>query len=111
MSRSLSLAVALVVSLGAAGCFSKRTKVRIAWQERPDAMLSGEILAAHLEKTLGAASVERRPALGDSTLLHQTMLSGEIDVYPEYSGVLFANILKLPVETVMDLTYGGTRPA
>ena len=58
-------------------------------------MLLGEIVAQHLEHRLGRP-VERRTGLGDTAILYQSILSGEVGVYPEYTGLIESEILKEP---------------
>jgi len=48
-----------------------------------------------LERKLGQ-KVDRRLNLGGTLLAHQALVSGEIDVYPEYTGTALTAILKLP---------------
>ena len=55
----------------------------------------GEIVAQHLEHRLHR-SVERNLNLGGTLLAHQALLSGQIDLYPEYTGTALAAILKAP---------------
>jgi osmoprotectant transport system substrate-binding protein len=60
--------------------------------------LLGEIIARHLERRL-KAPVAKRLNLGDTKLTHQALIAGEIDLYVEYTGAAFAEILELPVVT------------
>jgi osmoprotectant transport system substrate-binding protein len=57
----------------------------------------GEIVAQHLEHRLHQA-VTRRLNLGGTLLAHQALVSGEIDLYPEYTGTALTAILKQPGE-------------
>lgn len=56
-------------------------------------VILGEIIAQHLENRLHAP-VERKLNLGGTLLAHQAMLARDIDLYPEYTGTAFTNILK-----------------
>ena len=56
-------------------------------------MILGEIVAQHLEHRLGRP-VERRSGLGDTAILYQAILSGDVGVYPEYTGLIESDILK-----------------
>ena len=53
----------------------------------------GEIIAQHLEHRLHRP-VDRRLNLGGTLLAHQALLSGQIDLYPEYTGTALQAILK-----------------
>ena len=53
----------------------------------------GEIIAQHLEHRL-KDPIRRSLDLSGTLLAHQALLSGRIDVYPEYTGTAFTNVLK-----------------
>ena len=53
----------------------------------------GEIVAQHLEKRLGG-HVSRKLDLGGTLLAQQAMVTGEIDVLPEYTGTALTSVLK-----------------
>ncbi len=55
--------------------------------------LLGEIIAQHLEHKL-TTKIERRLGGGDTRSVHQTMLDGQISLYPEYSGLIVSEILR-----------------
>jgi glycine betaine/choline ABC-type transport system substrate-binding protein len=56
-------------------------------------MLLAEIVAQHLEHRL-ARTVDRRPNLGTTVNAYQALQSGEVNIYPEYSGSIVTEILK-----------------
>ncbi len=56
-------------------------------------LILGEIVAQHLEARLHQP-VERKLDLGGTLLAHQALLAGDIDLYPEYTGTAFTNVLK-----------------
>ncbi len=51
--------------------------------------LVAEMLEYHTDYT-----IERNVGLGATQIIHSAILSGEIDVYPEYSGSLYSGIMK-----------------
>ena len=53
----------------------------------------GEIVAQHLEKSLGL-HVTRNPGLGGALLAYQSLQSGVINIYAEYTGSIVTEILK-----------------
>ncbi|MGC9972104.1 MAG: glycine betaine ABC transporter substrate-binding protein [Bryobacteraceae bacterium] len=53
-------------------------------------------MAQHIEKKLQTA-VQRRLRMGGTLLLHDSLIAGQIDVYPECAGAALTVILKLPV--------------
>jgi osmoprotectant transport system substrate-binding protein len=56
-------------------------------------LILGEIVAQHLEKRLGG-HVSRKLDLGGTLLAQQAMVTGEIDVLPEYTGTALTSVLK-----------------
>ena len=53
----------------------------------------GEIIAQHIEDRLHQP-VDRKLDLGGTLLAHQALLAKDIDMYPEYTGTAFTNVLK-----------------
>jgi glycine betaine/choline ABC-type transport system substrate-binding protein len=56
-------------------------------------VLLAEIVAQHLEHRLGQR-VNRRANLGQTVNAYQALQSGEVNIYPEYSGSIVTEILK-----------------
>ncbi len=56
-------------------------------------------------------SVELKPNFGKTTFLYQALKSGDIDVYPEFTGTVTASLLKNPppVSTDADQVYEAAR--
>jgi glycine betaine/choline ABC-type transport system substrate-binding protein len=71
--------------------------VVVGSKDEPENMLLGEIVAQHLEHRLGR-TVERRMGLGGTPILYQAILSGQIGVYPEYTGLIESEVLKEPAD-------------
>jgi osmoprotectant transport system substrate-binding protein len=86
------LAAALLCTLFLASCGSKKPVV-VGSKNETEQMLLGEIVAQHLERRLGR-TVERRSGLGSTAILYQALISGEVGVYPEYTGLIESEILK-----------------
>lgn len=70
---------------------SADNKVVVGSKDFTENLILAEIVAQKLEKK--GVNVERQFELG-GTLAHRTMLTGKLDVYPEYSGTSYAVILK-----------------
>ena len=62
-----------------------------------ESVLLGEIVAATLESR--GVEVDRRFNLGGAWLCHRALLSGDLDVYVEYTGTALMDIFKQPKET------------
>jgi glycine betaine/choline ABC-type transport system substrate-binding protein len=70
------------------------TPVVVGSKNFTEQVLLGEILAAHLESR--GFAVDRRLNLGGTSLCHEALRSGQLDVYVEYTGTALTDILKRP---------------
>jgi osmoprotectant transport system permease protein len=80
----------LVLMLCVGGC-APAPEVRIGSKQQPES----EILAEMATLLVGSAGAraEHRRSLGGTRILWNALLKGEIDVYPEYTGTISAEIL------------------
>jgi osmoprotectant transport system substrate-binding protein len=78
--------------LSLAGCSSK-SRIIVGSKNFTEQVILGEIIAQHLENRLHR-KIERRLNLGGTMLAHQALISKDIDMYPEYTGTAFTNVLK-----------------
>jgi osmoprotectant transport system substrate-binding protein len=83
---------ALIAVLLMAGC-SREARIRVGSKNFTEQLVLGEIVAQHLENRLHG-HVSRKLDLGGTLLAQQAMVSGEIDVYPEYTGTALTAVLK-----------------
>jgi osmoprotectant transport system substrate-binding protein len=81
------------LALIAAGCGKSKKPILVGSKNSTEQMVVGEIVAQHLENRL-KRPVERRLGLGATIIVYQALVSGELTVYPEYSGVIESEILK-----------------
>ncbi len=91
MDRTKVVAV-FVLTAVLAGC-SKQPKIVVGAKNFTEQNILGEIVAQQVERRLHI-KVERRFGLGGTLLAQQAMLSGDLDIYPEYTGTAFTNVLK-----------------
>jgi osmoprotectant transport system substrate-binding protein len=91
MARIQTLAVVPILLV--AGCSSGPRRVVVGSKNFTEQILLGEIVAAQLERKLGQP-VDRKLNLGGTLLAHQALVSGAIDLYPEYTGTALTAILK-----------------
>jgi glycine betaine/choline ABC-type transport system substrate-binding protein len=87
----------LIVGLWAndiVGC-TKERPITVGSKNFTEQVILGEIVAQHLEHRLGR-HVDRQLNLGGTLLVHQALVNGDIDLYPEYTGTALATVLKLP---------------
>jgi glycine betaine/choline ABC-type transport system substrate-binding protein len=75
-----------------ASCSGKRAIV-VGSKNFTEQVVLGEIIAQHLEHRL-QQPVKRSLNLSGTLLAHQALLSGQIDLYPEYTGTAFMDVLK-----------------
>jgi osmoprotectant transport system substrate-binding protein len=93
MGRAQTLG-SLILALLLGGCSGPRP-LTVASKNFTEQVILGEILAQHLEKRLGQP-VNRKLNLGGTLLTHGALVSGQIDLYPEYTGTALTAILKQP---------------
>jgi osmoprotectant transport system substrate-binding protein len=99
MSRVLSfksvLCFALSIVALTAGCGRRKQPIVVGSKNETEGALLGEMVAQHLERRL-EGNVRRQLSLGSTAITNQALLTGQIDVYPEYTGLIEAVILKEP---------------
>jgi glycine betaine/choline ABC-type transport system substrate-binding protein len=76
-----------------ASCRHSAPAIVIGSQNTTEQALVAEIVAQHVENRLGL-HVTRRLGVGGTLIAYQGMQSGEIGIYPEYSGTIITEILK-----------------
>ena len=74
------------------GC-GARTHIVVGSKNFTEQLILGEIVAQHIEARTHQP-VERKLDLGGTLLAHQALLAGDIDMYPEYTGTAFTNVMK-----------------
>jgi len=101
------VAAALLCTLFLASCNSKKPIV-VGSKTDTEQMVLGEIVAQHLEHRLGRP-VERRSGLGSTAVLYQALISGDVGVYPEYTGLIESEILKEPADPNPEIVLARVR--
>ncbi len=89
------------------GCGGRRGLV-VGGKNFTEQLVLGEILAQQIERRLGVP-VTRRLNLGGTLLAHQAIVSGGIDLYPEYTGTALTAILNLPPEYEAERVFDRVR--
>ena len=79
--------------LSGLGCSGTRP-LTVGSKNFTEQIILGEIAAQQLERRLGG-KVDRKLDLGGTLLAQQALRSGEIDLYPEYTGTALTTVLKL----------------
>jgi len=91
--RALVLAIAVCLLMISACSSSRSDRIVIGSKNFTESLILGEIMAQQIEAHT-RLKVERRFYLAGTYICHQGMLSGRIDVYPEYTGTALTAILK-----------------
>ncbi len=91
--RALVLAIAVCPLMISACSSSRSDRIVIGSKNFTESLILGEIMAQQIEAHTHL-KVERRFYLAGTYICHQGMLSGRIDVYPEYTGTALTAILK-----------------
>ncbi|MCP4544551.1 MAG: quaternary ammonium transporter [Chloroflexi bacterium] len=80
-----------------------KATIRVGSKDFTEQLILGEVYALLLEND--GFKVERELALGGSPALQDALVTGEIDLYPEYTGTGLMTVLKLPVNTDPQQAY------
>lgn len=80
--------LAFVLLLLAGGTSAANDPLKIGSKRFTESYVLGEVLLH------AAGNAVHRPGLGNTGILHAALLSGAIDVYPEYTGTIVREILK-----------------
>jgi glycine betaine/choline ABC-type transport system substrate-binding protein len=83
-------------ALALAGCRGQgKTGVVVGSKNFTEQIILGELLAQQIESHT-ADHVDRRFNLGGTLICHRALLSGQMDLYPEYTGTALTAILNEP---------------
>lgn len=92
---SLVAFVTLFLAIACSGQLQgSATKIRIGSKDFTEQFILAEMYALILEDNDFA--VERKLNLGGTPVAQESLASGEIDLYPEYTGTALLSVLKLP---------------
>lgn len=83
----------LALAVASVSCGAPRKPIVVGSKNSTEQNLLGEIVALHLEHRLGGR-IERRLGIGGTLATYQSLQSGEISVYPEYTGAIESEILR-----------------
>ncbi|QBQ54808.1 glycine betaine ABC transporter substrate-binding protein [Nitrosococcus wardiae] len=92
--------LALVLWMMFSGCLADTT-VTVGSKKFTESVILGE-LATQLVRSVGTRAIHRRE-LGGSRVLWNALLTGEIDIYPEYTGTLYHEIFAQQVTEESEL--------
>lgn len=86
------------------GCSRSEKRVTVGSMYFTENKLLAEMEAQLIEKNTGLA-VERKFNMDGSPICFQAVKSGQIDLYPEYTGTALMTLLKRPVDSDPDRVY------
>ncbi len=95
--RLALLALSGVAALVLAPQVSRAEAITVGSKDFTEQFILGEMYALTLEAA--GFTVERKLNLGGTPVAHAGLLSGEIDLYPEYTGTGLLTVLKLPTSS------------
>jgi osmoprotectant transport system substrate-binding protein/osmoprotectant transport system permease protein len=93
MIRTLAAAIGVLVAWACAE--ADTGPVRVGSKSFTESYLIAEIVARLVEQT-GEATADRRFGLGGTGIVYRALQTGEIDVYPEYTGTISRAVLGDP---------------
>jgi osmoprotectant transport system substrate-binding protein len=88
-----ALLCALFLAVSLESCSAAKRLLVVGSKDETEQMLLGEIVAQHLEHRL-SRPIERHMGLGGTAVLYQSLISGQVGIYPEYTGMIESEILK-----------------
>jgi glycine betaine/choline ABC-type transport system substrate-binding protein len=88
-----SLAVVLAGFLVASSCGGSKKPIVVGSKSTTAQVVLAEIVAQHLEHRLGR-KIGRNLSLGNTPLVYQSLMNGEIGLYPEETGSVQVRILR-----------------
>lgn len=91
MDRTKTLACLIALLL--CGSCARSSRIVVGSKNFTESVLLGEILAQQIERRTGL-QVDRKLNLGGTLLAHQALMTGAIDLYPEYTGTALTAVLK-----------------
>lgn len=111
--RSHGVVVALVAVLAIATAWSGRAasggaNLVVGSKNFTEQVVLGELMAQAIERGAGL-KVERRLNLGGTTIAHEAVLSGGIDLYAEYTGTSLTAIFNEPPSADSDQVFATVR--
>jgi len=102
--RAVLGAIALIGSLAAQLPAAEAAgKITVGSKNYTESIVITHMLADLLEAK--GYEVDRKIGLGGTSVIHEAIVNGEIDIYPEYTGTALLAILKEPVVNDPDKAY------
>jgi osmoprotectant transport system substrate-binding protein len=94
--------------LTGASCGGSKKPIVVGSKSGTAQAVLAEIVAQHLEHRLGR-KVTRNSGMGNTQLVYQSLMNGEIGIYPEETGTIETGILKVPASLDASTTLERVR--
>jgi osmoprotectant transport system substrate-binding protein len=101
------LGAATAIAIAACGGGSGDDTVSVGSKDFTEQLILGEMYALMLEEN--GFAVERKLNLGGTPVAQSAIESGEIDLYPEYTGTGLLTVLKLPPSSDQNAVYNTVK--
>lgn len=103
----LSTIVAVVMAATAFKPAAAADAIKVGSKNFTEQYILAEMYAALLENA--GFKVERKINLGGTLIAHQALTTGQIDLYPEYTGTALASVVKGTMSTDPDKVYNDVK--
>jgi len=105
----LSILSTIAAAIMAAATFTPAAAepIKVGSKNFTEQYILAEMYAALLEKA--GFQVERKINLGGTLIAHQALTTGEIDLYPEYTGTALSSVVKGTMSTDPDKVYNQVK--
>lgn len=94
MNKIFKTIVIFIVIITSIGCSDKKSQVVIASKPMTEQYIIAEMLTYLIEENSDLEVVKKLGIGGGTSNIHPGMISGEIDIYPEYTGTGWMFVLK-----------------
>ncbi len=107
MPAAAAIAAALVLFSSAAAARRERGAIVVGSKNFTEQLVLGELLAQTIERA--GVPVDRRLNLGGTLICDRALISGDIDVYVEYTGTALTAVFHQPVSNDPSAVFDAVR--
>lgn len=107
IARMLVVWFSLACLFGPAARAAQPDTLRIGSKRFTESYILGEILA---QAAAPHAAVRQLPGLGNTAIVFEALKAGSIDAYPDYTGTLASEVLKLPGRATLEQVNAALAP-
>jgi len=111
MKKLLFVLLVILMSLSFMGCKNDDDTIQIASKPFSEQYIIAEMMVALIEDRLEVDAEHVQGIMGGTANIHPAMMSGEIDMYPEYTGTAWLTVLKEDPMSDADLMFDEVKTA